>query len=73
VALTRGQQASASVIDERLVVAAAADLELVPARSPARRVAQAAIGALIFFLLMLAGAAIAAWVFQSRFGQLLGR
>lgn len=72
-ALTRGQQVSASVIDDELVAAAAADLELVPLRSDARRVARMAMMALAFIALMLAGAGAAAWVFRAQLSQLLWR
>ena len=63
-ALTRGHEASASVIDDRLVAAAAADLDLVPLKSDARRIARTLAMGLLFILLMLAGAAAAMWVFR---------
>lgn len=72
-ALTRGQQVSASVIDDELVAAAAADLELVPLRSDARWIARMAVRAIVLLALMLAGAAAAAWVFRAQVSQFLSR
>jgi type II secretory pathway predicted ATPase ExeA len=63
-AMTRGYEASASVIDDRLIAEAASSLELVPARSDKRRLAQMAVTTLWFIALMLVGAAAAAWVFR---------
>ena len=72
-ALTRGYETSASVIDDQLIAGAAANLELVPLRSGARRVARIAAMALGFIALMLAGAGAAAWVFRAQLSQLLSR
>ncbi|MDO8793110.1 MAG: AAA family ATPase [Vicinamibacterales bacterium] len=72
-ALTRGQQMSASVIDDELVAAAAADLELVPLRFDARWIARMAVRAIVLLALMLAGAAAAAWVFRAQVSQFLSR
>ena len=72
-ALTRGYETSASVIDDQLIAAAAATLELVPLRSSARRVARMAAIALAFIALMLVGAGAAAWVFRAQLSQLLSR
>jgi type II secretory pathway predicted ATPase ExeA len=72
-ALTRGQQISAALIDDELVAAAAADLELVPLRSDALWIARTAVRAVVLFGLTLAGAAAAAWVFWPQFSKLLSR
>ena len=64
---------SASVIDEQLIAAAAADLELLPIRSDPRRIARLAFAALLFIALMLIGAGAAAWVFRAQLSQLLTR
>ena len=72
-ALTRGQQMSASVIGDELVAAAADDLELVPLRSGARRVARTAVKTIVLLGLTLAGAAAAAWLFRAEISQLLSR
>jgi general secretion pathway protein A len=63
-ALARGQEAAASVIDRRLVAAAAADLDLGPSTSGARRVVQTVAAGVVLLLLALAGAGAAAWVFR---------
>lgn len=62
---------SASVIDDEVVAAAAADLELVPLRSGARRIARMVVMSIVFVALVLAGAAAAAWVFLAQISQLL--
>ena len=64
-ALTRGHETSASVIDDQLIAAAAATLELAPLRSDARRLARMAAMALAFVALMLVGAGAAAWLFRA--------
>ena len=61
-AMTRGQQSSAAVIDAALVAAAAADLDLEPPSGRAREWLASAALAAVFVLLVLAGAAGAAWV-----------
>jgi general secretion pathway protein A len=71
-ALTRGQQTSVGIIDDELVAAAVADLEIVPRRSKVRWIGDLAVRAIVLFALMLAGAA-AAWVFRNEVSQLLGR
>ena len=72
-ALTRGQQTSAGVITDELVAASAADLELVPRRSDARRIVHLAVRGIVLLALTLAGAAAAAWVFRAQVAQLLNR
>jgi type II secretory pathway predicted ATPase ExeA len=61
-AMTRGQQSSAAVIDAALVAAAAADLDLEPRSGRAPGWLASAAFAAAFVLLVLAGAAGAAWV-----------
>lgn len=63
-ALTLGHQAAASVIDDRLVTAAAGDLNLGAPRSERRWLVRTVALGLAFALLMLLGAAAAAWVFR---------
>jgi hypothetical protein len=72
-ALTRGFEMSASVIDDRLIAGAAANLELLPLRSDTRRFARMAAMAVGFIALMLVGAGAAAWVFRAQLSQLLAR
>jgi type II secretory pathway predicted ATPase ExeA len=72
-ALTHGYEASASVIDDQFIAAAAADLELVPLRSDTRRFARMAMMAFFFLALMMLGAGAAAWVFRAQLSQLLAR
>jgi general secretion pathway protein A len=72
-ALSRGHELSASVIDEKLIAAAAASLELLPLHAERRQVAGIAAMAAAFLALMLLGAAAAAWFFRARLDQLLFR
>jgi hypothetical protein len=55
------------------VAAAVADLERVPEQSDERSIAGIVGRAFILLLLMLAGAAAAAWVFRAQVSQLLNR
>jgi general secretion pathway protein A len=64
-ALTAGAQESASTIDERLVRAAAEDLDLAPRVSKTAAAARTAAMAAGFALLMLLGSAAGAFVFRS--------
>lgn len=68
-ALTLGHEASASVIDDGLVAAAAGDLDLNAPKSDARRLARVVSFAVVLALLMLLGAAGAAWVFRDAIGR----
>jgi len=61
-ALTRGQQSSAGVIDEALIAAAAADLELDAPAGDRPGVLGSLLIVAAFVLLVLAGAAGAFWV-----------
>ena len=70
-ALTRGHQASASVIDVELVEDAADDLDLGTPRSGAARFARTAVTITVLLGLMLVGAGGAAWVFRDRVQQAL--
>jgi type II secretory pathway predicted ATPase ExeA len=72
-ALTRGFEMSASVIDDRLIAGAAANLELLPLRSDTRQFARMAAMTVGFIALMLVGAGAAAWVFRAQLSQLLAR
>ena len=63
-ALTLGHTASASVIDEALIVTSAEDLDIVAPEPRKQRVVRGVIAALIFIALMGVGAAAAAWVFR---------
>jgi general secretion pathway protein A len=68
-ALTRGRQASASVIDADLIEDAAGDLDLAAPRSVAAQLARTAAVITVLFALMLVGAGGAAWVFRDRVQQ----
>jgi type II secretory pathway predicted ATPase ExeA len=61
-AMTRGQQSSAAVIDAALIAAAAADLDLEPPEGRGQVLLASAAFAAVFALLVLAGAAGAAWM-----------
>jgi general secretion pathway protein A len=63
-ALTLGYEASASVIDEELVEAAASDLDLDAPRSDVRWLTRTALVVVALFALVLAGAGAALWVLQ---------
>jgi general secretion pathway protein A len=69
-AMTRGHEASASVIGEAMIAAAAADLGLTAWKSDGRWVARMA-AVVLFLLLMLAGAGAAGWVFRDDVSSLL--
>jgi general secretion pathway protein A len=70
-ALTRGFELSTNVIDDRLIVAATACLELGRARSGPRRIARVAVMSLAFLALMLMGAGAAAWLLRDALTRLL--
>jgi hypothetical protein len=67
------QPISGSASYVRSVAAAVADLERVPEQSGERSIAGFVGRAFILLLLMLAGAAAAAWVFRAQVSQLLNR
>jgi general secretion pathway protein A len=70
-ALTRAHEASASVIDDRSIAAAAGDLGIERPRSGARRMLQTVGVALMYVGLMLAGASAAAWLFRGQLARML--
>ena len=70
-ALTRGFQASASVIDAALIDDAAGDLDLAAPRSSAAKLARAAVTVAVLTALMLVGAGGAALLFRDRVQQVL--
>jgi len=63
-AMTRGHTASANVIGEELIHAAAVDLDLEAAAGAGSGVLRTALLTVVFVLLMLAGAAGALWVWR---------
>jgi general secretion pathway protein A len=63
-ALTRGYELSADVIDDRLIAAAAANLQLAPVLSGTHVLARMAGMALAYMALMLVGAGAAAWLLR---------
>ena len=69
-AMTRGQEASARVIDDAMIATAAADLGLTTLPSDGRWMARMA-AVVVFVLLMLAGAGLAAWVFRDDVSRVL--
>ena len=69
-AMTRGHEASARVIDGAMIATAAADLGLTTLPSDGRWMARMA-AVIVFVLLMLAGAGVAAWVFRDDVSRLL--
>ena len=69
-AMTRGHEASARVIDGAMIATAAADLGLTTLPSDGRWMARMA-AVVVFVLLMLAGAGVAAWVFRDDVSRLL--
>jgi type II secretory pathway predicted ATPase ExeA len=72
-ALTRGCEASASVIDASLIEAAAEDLDLGEPRSIARHIASGVAKVVALALCTLAGAGLAAWVFHDAFTRALAQ
>lgn len=70
-ALEAGFRASATLLDDQLVEAAAEDLELSPHRSPSSW-AQQAVMVVALLVLVLVGAAAAAFVFRSDLSALAG-
>jgi general secretion pathway protein A len=70
-ALTLGYNASASVIDESLILTAAYDLDVVPPEPRRWRVLRAALAAVILMALIGAGAAAAAWVFRAPLSRII--
>ena len=70
-AMTRGQAASAGVIDVGLIDAAAGDLDLEAPRDGRRAVLSAALPAVALVLLFLAGAAAALYVSRAAVGRIL--
>ena len=72
-ALTRGCEASASVIDASFIEAAAEDLDVGEPRSIARNVASGVAKAVALALCTLAGAGLAAWVFHDAFTRALAQ
>jgi general secretion pathway protein A len=69
-ALTRGHEVAASVIDDAMIVSAAADLGLTAPAADRRWVARLAL-AVAFVLLVVAGAGAAAWVFRDEVSRLV--
>jgi general secretion pathway protein A len=69
-ALARGRDASASVIDEAMIMSAAGDLDLT-ASSSDNRVVRMATVAVVLLLSVLAGAGAAAWVFREEISRLV--
>ena len=67
-ALAEGERSAISVIDQPIVEAAAAALDMAPPRRKAR---QTLLMGLTFALLLLAGAAVAAYVFRSQLAAIL--
>ena len=65
-ALTLGQVASAAVIDQPLILAAAQDLDLAPKAAETPNGLRPIAFGLLLTLLLLAGGGVAAWVFHDR-------
>jgi general secretion pathway protein A len=72
-ALTLGHESAASVIDQRLVLAAAHDLGVAPPRPERRSVLRGVVAALVFATLMAVGAGAAAWVFRDTLSRAIRR
>ena len=72
-ALTLGHNASASVIDEGLIVTAANDLDIVPSEPRQRRLLRTALAVMILVALMGVGAGAAAWVFRAPLERTIDR